>query len=159
MRWIILVAIIVFVVSQIIHLRPSKRDQQLQALRKAATRAGFVVRFWTLRNSGYDHRQLPESGFMYLLPRQSRHVANSNAWALWISANGEMLNIGGHPPDLARQCLTAFRERFPDAWALLECSDAGLGLLWQERGEPDDVQNIADALDLLRKNLDALPNK
>lgn len=158
MRWIILIAIILFVVSKIIHLRPSKRDQQLQALRKAATRAGFVVRFWTLRNSGYEHRQLPESGFIYLLPRQSRNIPNSNAWALWVSASGEMLNVAGHPPDLARQYLTSFRERFINAWALLECNDAGLGFLWEERGDVSDIQNIADALDLLRKNLDALPN-
>lgn len=158
MRWIILIAIILFVVSQIIHLRPSKRDQQLQALRKAATRAGFVVRFWTLRNSGYDHRQLPESGFMYLLPSKSGYVANSKPWALWINADGEMRSVAGQPPDLAQQCLTSFRERFTNAWALLECNDAGLGLLWEERGDVSDVQNIADALDLLRKNLDALPN-
>jgi hypothetical protein len=157
MRWLVLVAILLFVFAQITRLRPSRRDQQLQVLRNAATRAGLVVRFWTMRNSGYSHRQLPESGFIYLLPWPSRRILTTPSWALWVNANGEMLILDGQPPDLARQWVSSFRERFTDAWALLECNDAGVGLLWQERGEPSDVQNIADALDLLRKNLDALP--
>jgi hypothetical protein len=155
-RWLVLLAILLFVIAQITRLRPSRRDQQLQVLRNTATRAGLVVRFWTLRNSGYSHRQLPESGFIYLLPWPPRHV-HPSSWALWVNANGEMLMLDGQVPDLARQWVTSFRERFTDAWALLECNEAGVGLLWQERGEPADVQNIADALDLLRKNLDALP--
>src|SRR6478735_361002 len=158
MRWLVLLAILLFVVAQITRMRPSKRDLQLQGLRKAAARAGLVVRFWTVRNSGYSHRQLPESAFIYLQPWSPEYIHNAPAWTLWMNASGEMLSLVGKPPDLARQYLHSFRERFTDAWALLECNHAGLGLLWQERGEPDDVQNIADALDLLRKNLDVLPN-
>lgn len=157
MRWLVLVAILLFVFAQITRLRPSKRDKQLQELRKTAARAGLVVRFWTLRNSGYTHRQLPESGFIYLMPWPPKHVHTSPPWGLWMNASGDILGLAGQPPDLARQWVSSFRERFTDAWALLECNDAGVGLLWQERGEPSDVQNIADALDLLRKNLDALP--
>jgi hypothetical protein len=33
-----------------------------------------------------------------------------------------------------------------------------MGLLWKEVGEPDDVKNIAHALDLLRKNLAVIKN-
>ena len=158
MRWIILIGIILFVVAQIARLRPSKRDQQLQNLRKAASHAGFIVRFWTARNSGYSHRNLPESAFIYLLPWQPKVTHTADVWAVWINANGEMVNVAGQPPDLAQQWLVSFRERFPDAWALLECNATGMGLLWQERGDANDIQNIADALDLLRKNLNALPN-
>ena len=158
MRWIILIAIILFIAAQITRLRPSKRDQQLQSLRKAAAHAGFIVRFWTARNSGYSYRALPESAFIYLLPWQPQTNNTTDVWALWVSANGEMVNIAGQPSDLARQWLVSFRERFPDAWALLECNSTGLGLLWQERGDPGDIQNIADALDLLRKNLNAFTN-
>ena len=158
MRWIILIAIILFIAAQITRLRPSKRDQQLQSLRKAASHAGFIVRFWTARNSGYIYRGLPESAFIYLLPWQPEIIHTTDIWALWVNANGEMVNIAGQPPDLARQWLVSFRERFPDAWALLECNSTGLGLLWQERGDANDIQNIADALDLLRKNLNAFSN-
>lgn len=156
MRWLVLVAILLFIFSQLTRLRPSKRDQQLQGLRKAASRAGLVVRFWTARNSGYRLRQLPESGFVYLLPRLPQRDPEK-PWALWLHADGGTQVLVGQPPELASQWLDAFRNRFTDAWALLECNDAGISLLWQERGEPDDVQNIADALQLLRQNLDALP--
>ena len=158
MRWVILIGIILFVIAQIMRLRPSKRDQQLQSLRKAASHAGFIVRFWTARNSGYSHHNLPESAFIYLLPWQPKVTHTDDVWALWINAKGEMVNLAGQPPDLAQQWLVSFRERFPDAWALLECNATGMGLLWQERGDANDIQNIADALDLLRKNLNALPN-
>lgn len=155
-RWLVLFAVFAFVFSQISRLRPSKRDRQLQALRKAATNAGLLVRFWTARKSGYSFRQLPESGFVYQLPWiANRHSPVS--WAIWIGADGRISNLAGHPPDLAEQWLFSFRDRFPDAWALLESNDSGINLLWQERGEPDDVQNIADGMSLLRKNLDALP--
>ncbi|MBK8288122.1 MAG: hypothetical protein IPK95_05330 [Cellvibrionales bacterium] len=157
MRWLVLIAILVFVFAQITRMRPSRRDQQLQALRKAASVAGLTVRFWTSRNSGYSHRQLPESGFMYILPWPLKHDHAAPAWALWVNSHGEVLNIAGQPPELAQQYLASFRERFADAWGLLECNNAGVCLLWEERGEPADVQDIADALDLLRKNLDALP--
>jgi hypothetical protein len=156
MRWLVLIAILAFVFSQLTRLRPSKRDQQLQALRKAAANAGLLVRFWTARNSGYTNRQLPDSGFIYQLPWMAHRHAPVN-WAIWIAVDGSLSNLAGNPPELAERWLFSFRDRFADAWALLECNDSGLNLLWHERGEPDDVQNIADALDLLRKNLDALP--
>lgn len=156
MRWLILAAILLFIVAQLTRLRPSQRDKQLEDLRKAAGRAGLSVRFWTLRNSGYSQRQLPESGYLYLLPWPAKYVP-SGKWALWINASGETMVLAGQPPDLSRQWLDSFRHRFADAWALLECNDSGIGLVWQERGQSEDVQNIADAMLLLRDNLEALP--
>lgn len=157
MRWLLLVAILLFIAAQISRLRPSKRDQQLQDLRQAATRAGLLVRFWTQRNSGYQHRQLPESGYQYVLPWPSKDEPVAR-WAVWQSAAGELFPLGGTAiPDLAGRWLETFRQRFPDAWALLECSDSGIGLLWQERGAAEDINNIADSLVALRENLRALP--
>lgn len=155
-RIVVIAAILLFVFGQLTRLRPSGRDRQLQALRKAATSAGLSVRFWTARNSGYSQRQLPESGYLYQLPCP-KELASREIWALWLDSGGGVLTIAGQPPDLARDWLDAFRNRFSDGWALLECTEAGMGLLWQERGEPDDVQKIADALNRLRQNLDALP--
>jgi hypothetical protein len=156
MRWFVLLVILLFIAVQITRMRPSKRDQQLRDLRKVAAHAGLTVHFWTLRNSGYSNRHLPESGFVYCLPAQPNTPPLSK-WALWINKNGEMLALAGTPPDLAKQWLVSFREQFPDAWALLDSTNAGISLLWEERGQPEGVQNIADALDLLRKNLDAIP--
>lgn len=156
MRWFVLLVILLFIAVQITRMRPSKRDQQLQGLRKIATHAGLKVNFWTLRNSGYSNRHLPESGFMYCLPAQ-QNMPPLTKWALWVNANGEILTLAGAPPDLAKQWLVSFREQFPDAWALLDSTPAGIGLLWEERGQPEAVQSIADALDLLRKNLEAIP--
>ena len=155
-RYVIIIAIVLFVLAQLTRLRPSNRDQQLQALRKAAANAGLAVRFWTARNSGYKQRYLPESGYLYQLPLMPDERP-CLPWALWLASSGEMVTLAGQPPELARQWLASFRERFADAWGMLECSGTGMGLLWQERGEPDDVQKIADALTLLRHNLDALP--
>ncbi len=155
-RIVAIAVILLFVFGQLTRLRPSGRDRQLQALRKAATSAGLSVRFWTARNSGYNQRQLPESGYLYQLPCQ-KGFAHQAIWALWLESGGGVLALAGQPPDLARDWLDAFRLRFPDGWALLECTESGVGLLWQERGEPDDVQKIADALNRLRQNLDALP--
>lgn len=157
MRWILLIAILLFVCGQIVRMRPTKRDQQLQVLRKAAMQVGLTVRFWTRRNSGYNYKSLPESGFIYLLPWPPKHHLVVNHWAVWLSAGGDIVTVTGAVPDLAQQWLLSFRTRFADAWALLEYNQSGIALLWQERGGPDDVKNIADALDLLRKNLDALP--
>lgn len=155
-RWIILVFVSLFIVAQVMRLQPSRRDRQLQALRQAAARAGLAVRFWTLRNSGYSHRQLPESGFMYYFPWPLQEPPLA-VWAVWMNPAGEVFDVSGKSPDLARQWLDSFREKYSGAWALLECSATGMGLLWQERGEPEDVHNIAEALDLLRKNIDAIP--
>ncbi len=156
MRWLILAAILLFIAAQVSRMRPSKRDQQLQALRQVATRAGLTVRFWTARNSGYRLRQLPESGYQYLLPRRLQGDAEP-VWALWLDSDGRITPLGGQPPELAYQWLEAFHGRFHEPWALLESCQAGLGLVWQERGTPEDVTNICEALQLLRQNLDALP--
>ncbi len=157
MRWLVLVAILLFIAAQISRLIPSKRDQQLQDLRQAATRAGLLVRFWTKRNSVYQHRQLPESGYQYVLhfPAKDEPVER---WAVWQNTAGELFPLGGTPtPELARRWLETFRERFPDSWAMLECSGSGIGLLWQERGSVEDIHTIADSLGTLRENLNALP--
>lgn len=152
MRWLFVLIIAGFIVGQIARLRPSRRDQQLQLLRAAAAQSGLSVRFWTARNSGYQHRHLPDSGFLYSLPWLSH--ANSPAnWALWVSEHGEITTLSGSPPALARDWLASFRVRFPDGWALLECSQSGLGILWQERGSEADVKSLAAALDLLRKSM------
>ena len=157
MRWILLIGILLFVCAQIVRMRPTKRDQQLEGLRKTATRAGLAVRFWTLRNSGYTFRELPESGFVYLLPWPPKHSHDVRHWAVWLGNRGDVVSLAGAVPDLAKQWLISFGSNFTDAWGLLQCNESGIGLLWQERGSPEDVQKIADALDLLRKNIDALP--
>lgn len=152
LRWLFIAVIAFFIVGQLTRLRPSKRDQQLQALRATAAQAGLVVRFWTSRNSGYQHRQLPTSGFLYSLPWLS-HGDTPQHWAVWVSEAGDMVTLAGNPPSLAQEWLTSFRQRFPDGWALLECTQTGLGVLWQERGNADDVRSLASALGLLRKSL------
>jgi hypothetical protein len=151
-RWLVLAAILLFIVAQMTRLRPSKRDQQLQALRAAAGRAGLSVRFWASRTSGYKLRQLPESGYIYILPWPLPHSV-SVRWALWLDADGSTSTLAGEPPAVARDWLVAFRQRFPDGWALLETGEAGLCVLWQERGDVLDVEHLAQALDLLRKSL------
>lgn len=152
MRWLLLVFIALFVFGQLTRLRPSQRDQQLQTLRAAAAQAGLLVRFWTARNSGYTYRHLPASGFLYSLPWPPKTAAPQH-WGLWLSADGETVVLAGDPPSVAHDWLRSFRQRFPDAWVLLECADAGLGVLWQERGTDADVKSLAAALDLLRKSL------
>ena len=154
-RWIILVFALLFIVSRMTSLRPSARDKKLQLLRQTAAQMGLAVRFWTLRTSGYQCRQLPESGFMYYFPWPMTDPPKV-LWALWLNADGEMQNVAGTVPVLAQQWLTSFHKNFPENWALLECSMTGVGLLWQERGELEDVKNIAQALDVLRKNIDVI---
>ncbi len=153
LRWIVLLLIVFFVAGQLAHLRPSRRDKQLQAMRSTAARAGLGVRFWTARSSGYVLRQLPTTAFMYSLPWPNRSQ-RVQRWALWMQAdNGETIVLAGEPPKLAQDWLSAFRQRYPSAWALLECGDNGLGVLWQELGNEQDVQSLAEALDLLQKSL------
>lgn len=152
LRWLFIAVVAFFILGQVTRLRPSKRDQQLQALRAAAAQAGLSVRFWTSRNSGYQYRQLPASGFLYSLPWLS-HGDVPSRWAVWVSETGEMVTLAGSPPELAKGWLASFRQRFPDGWALLECTQPGLGVLWQERGTEEDVKSLAAALDLLRKSL------
>ncbi len=154
-RWIVLVFALLFIFSRLTRMRLSPRDKKLQSLRETAAQMGLAVRFWTLRTSGYQRRQLPESGFMYYFPWPLTEQPAA-LWAIWLNANGEMQNVAGEVPVLARQWLTSFHQSFPDSWALLECSATGVGLLWQEQGEPDDVKNIAQALDVLRKNFDVI---
>ncbi len=156
-RWIVLIFALLFIFSRMTRLQPSSRDKKLQLLRQTAAQAGLAVRFWTLRTSGYQRRQLPESGFMYYFPWPITETPKM-LWAVWLNADGELQDVAGKVPVLAQQWLTSFRQNFPDSWALLECSATGMGLLWQECGEPQDVTNIAQALDVLRKNLDVIPN-
>jgi len=154
-RWIVLVFALLFIFSRLTRLQPSSRDKKLQLLRQTAAQMGLAVRFWTLRTSGYQHRQLPESGFMYYFPWPLTEQPKT-LWAIWLNKDGEMQNIAGAVPILAEQWLISFRQNFPSKWALLECSATGVGLLWQEHGELDDVKNIAQALDVLRKNFDVI---
>ena len=131
MRWLVLIAILLFIAGQLTRLRPSSRDKQLQALRQAATRAGLHVAFWTARNSGYTLRQLPASGFMYQLAWPPKSAVPPG-WAIWVSAEGEFIALESPVPAEARAALQGFRERFADGWALFECTEQGLRLLWQE---------------------------
>ena len=156
-RWIVLVFALLFMFSRMTRLQPSARDRKLQTLRQVAAQMGLTVRFWTLRTSGYPSRQLPNSGFMYYFPWPITEPPAA-LWAVWMSTEGAVLDVAGQVPALARQWLNAFHQNFPGHWALLECSTTGMGLLWKEVGEPDDVKNIAHALDLLRKNLAVIKN-
>ena len=156
-RWIVLAFALLFIASRLTRLRPSAHDKKLELLRQTAAQMGLAVRFWTLRTSGYQRRQLPESGYMYYFPWPITDQPQA-LWAVWLNAEGEVQNIAGNVPALAQQWLVAFRQNFPEHWAMLECSATGSGLLWQERGEPDDVKNIAQALGVLRKNFDVIVN-
>ena len=152
MKWLVLIAIVAFIASQITRLRPSARDAQLQKLRQSATRSGLLVRFWTLRSSGLSLRKLPESGFVYILP-WSRGSVVSPRWALYLSEQGECSSLAGSPPGVAHDWLNAFQQQFPAAWALLESTDVGLSVLWQERGTEKDIEDLASAMKLLLKSL------
>ncbi len=154
-RWIILAFALLFIFSRVTRLQPSHRDKKLQVLRQTATQAGLAVRFWTKRTSGYQARLLPESGFMYYFPWFASERPKSH-WAVWLDVEGNTHRVAGEVPDLAQQCLRSFQKNFPESWALLECNAIGMGLLWQEQGEPEDVNNIAQALDVLRKNFDVV---
>lgn len=154
-RWIVLIFALLFIFSRLTRMQLSPRDKKLQLLRQTAAQMGLSVRFWTLRTSGYQRRQLPESGFMYYFPWPLTEQPKA-LWAIWLSVDGEIQNIAGKVPALAQQWLSSFHQNFPDSWALLECSATGVGLLWQECGEPDDIKNIAQALDVLRKNFDVI---
>lgn len=151
-RWLLLAFVIAFIVGQVTRLLPSARDRQLAALRAAAAASGVRVRFWTARQSGYTYPRLPESGFLYQLPWPPNREPDAR-WALWQPADGEGVILSGRPPALAGEWLASFRQRFPDAWALLECSPEGLGLLWLERGTVEDTRSLVQALDLLQKSL------
>ena len=152
MKFLVLVAIIVFIAAQITRLRPSARDSQLQALRLAAGHAGLLVKFWSARNSGYTHRELPESGFMYILPWVIGYSSFSR-WGIWVSSEGHTRVLAGKPPQVAMEWLSAFQHQFPLGWALLESGEAGLSVLWQERGTEKDVKDLAAAMNLLKDSL------
>lgn len=152
MKWLILVAVVAFIAAQIVRMRPSARDKQLQVLRQAAARAGLLVRFWTARSSGYTVRGLPDSGFCYTLGWQRGDVSHGR-WAVWLSVEGDRRKLSGTPPEIALEWLAAFQRQFPASWALLESTDAGLSVLWQERGTEKDIQGLAEALRLLEKTL------
>ncbi len=154
-RWVILAFAVLFIISRLARLQPSPRDKKLQLMRQAATQAGLAVRFWTKRNSGYQSRLLPESGFMYYFPWPVSDQPKKH-WAIWLDVEGNTHGIAGEVPDLAQKCLYSFQQNFPNSWALLECNAVGMGLLWQECGELDDVNKIAQALDVLRKNFDVV---
>jgi hypothetical protein len=151
MRWFILLVVVAFVVGQVMRLRPSSRDVQLQKMRQAASRLGLFVRFWTLRASGYTQYGLPESGFMYSLPLGD--ARSLNRWVLWMTGAGDVRVLSGTPPDLARDWLQAFRQRHPDSWILLEYSDSALSVLWEEKGGEKAVEDLAGALSLLKKSI------
>jgi hypothetical protein len=152
MLWLVLMIVFLFVFKQISRLRLSKRDRQLQALREAATHAGLLVRFWTLRASGYRLCGLPESGFSYVLRWPPKYTP-AEYWGLWLSATGEIQKLAGTPSVLAYEWLESFHLRFAGGWALLDISDAGIALLWQERGTKEDVADLAVALDNLMKTI------
>ena len=152
MRWLILIVIVAFVLGQLMHLKPSARDKELQAMRQLASRKGLQVRFWTLAASGYNRPDIPSSGFMYTLP-WPRGFSGFGRWAAWQSAGAGMLALAGKPPAAAEEWLAAFRGHFPGAWALLESGEAGLSVLWPERGGNQGIEDLAASLQLLQKTL------
>lgn len=152
MKWLVLIAILAFIASQITRLRPSARDAQLQKLRQSASRSGLLVRFWTLRSSGLSLRKLPESGFVYILPWPHGSPVPSR-WALYLSEQGECSAQAGSPPGVAYDWLNAFQQQFPAGWALLESAEGGVSVLWQERGTEKDIEALAAAMRLLLKSL------
>lgn len=152
LRWVLLLGIVAFVISQVMRMRPSARDDQLLQLRQTAREAGLQVRFWTRANSGYTQVYLPETGFSYTLPypRGAEGVAR---WGLWVSEAGEFRDVVGTVPPLAKSWLESFRQRYPGAWALLESNEAGLSVLWPERGDSQAMGEFVDAIQLLQKSI------
>lgn len=152
LRWLLLLVVVAFVVGQLMRLRPSARDAQLLLLRQAARAAGLQVRFWTRSSSGYSQRFLPDSGYSYTLP-SLRGEAVPGRWAAWISEQGELCDVAGNVPSVAKSWLEAFQQRYPGAWALLESNETGLAVLWPERGEQQAIVDFSEALQLLKKSI------
>ncbi len=152
MKWLILIAVVAFIAAQITRLRPSARDGQLQRLRKKAAEEGLLVRFWSSRNSGYIARGLPETGFSYSLPWPHADTAFTR-WAVWLGVEGDKKILAGKPPDVALEWLDAFQKQFPAGWALLESTESGLAVLWQERGNEKNIEDLSAALRLLSKSI------
>lgn len=153
---VIVAAILLFVGMQVTRMIPSKRDTQLQRLRDCAKKEGLQVSFWTARVQRYQHYQLPASGFEYLLPEPDDNDPKP-AWALWVNSAGEVRKLHGTVPDQAVYFVEAYQQRFDRGWMLLEQRASGLGFVWEERGQTQDVIDLAASVRNLRAQLGALP--
>lgn len=155
-KLLIIAAIILFIGMQVTRMIPSKRDEQLHRLRECAKREGLQVSFWTARTQRYQHHQLPASGFQYLLPEAPDHTPPAS-WALWANSKGELRKLHGEVPEQAVNFVQAFQRRYANGWILLEQRAGGLGFVWEERGQTQDVIDLAASVRNLREQLGALP--
>lgn len=154
MSYLIILFVIALALAPIMALKPSKRQKQQVAMRDRARSRGLQVQVCILPQT---HRQSvrqedTESGLAYRL--LWRHPL-----AKFKPIHFQLLREEQEPnkaPLAVLDALTTTLSSLPDTVMAVEFTNIGLAALWQEEGEPEDVDRIAAQLELLREQLEPL---
>lgn len=141
--WIVL-SIICVMLSPLVWLKPSRGSSGKMALRMQARRMGLTMQLAPQEWPHWLDRQPPDPCAQYCRPRRGRKAA---CWAYWQSAPGAWVNRWREPCEdemLARHLAT-----LPADVYKVEADSRMIALYWSEKGEPEVLQRIDEALKAL----------
>lgn len=151
MSYLIILFVVALALAPVLALMPSKQQKHLIALRDSARAAGLQVQVCKLPQT---HRQKvrkedEESGVAYRLLWRHPDARFKTIHFTVLRAEVSAHESEGHIESILRTAL----DSLPDCIMGLEFTNIGLAAFWQEQGDTDSVEIIAQTLMALKEQL------
>ncbi|MHA7878192.1 MAG: hypothetical protein ACX931_00240 [Saccharospirillum sp.] len=152
------------VIGAFMWVKPSPRDKHLAMLRAQALREGLKVHSIKLDDTSLDGRVEGKRLMLavYCLPHAFDQTADMAFTVLRTSGVGGAFLPDGwkwashrRAPEPYRADLTAFIETLPEAYLALEVRMNSVGVVWNERGDVDELPRMKERLSQLIRILSA----
>lgn len=167
MAYLIIAAAVLLIISSIFWFRPTRRQKQLEVLRRSARIGGLQVRLAKRPDALPDERYL--DSVLYFLPwsrPMDRIHPKASRWVLVRNPRrGEPSPwegwrwLSGPGPESLYPAIAAALPGIPASSQAVAASSVGVGVYWDERIEQadDPIPGLAEALTSLRSAAEAVP--
>ncbi|CAD5108838.1 hypothetical protein [Zestomonas carbonaria] len=141
--WIVLL-ILAAVLSPLVWLRPSSRQNQQMGLRLAARRMGLAMHLARQEWPHWLPRQPPSPCPQYY---RTRRAGRADAWTYWQLEAGQWVDRWREP--CADEALRGQLATLPADVYKVEADKQVIAIYWGEQGDAEALQRIASVLDAL----------
>ena len=161
MSWLLIVLLVAIVLSPLMWLKQTPRQQQITTLRAQARQAGIQVSLHRRPDAREDETRL--ESVIYFLPWLKPDQAHE--WVLHrFSARGWDAQFPGWRWTLKEaspewsSSLAPLLLELPEGVTAIVASPRGIGFIWDEKGDQNQIARFADGLRQLQKRAAEISN-
>lgn len=159
MSYFVIAVAVLVMISVLTSFRPSTREKQLVVLRRYANELGMHVEI--VAEAVTDYKGSSPTAVRYLLPWTAKNIRHDDQrhWLLVRGQRGKLSPWKGwcwfqqEAPEECHRSISLALDKMPSSVNAICSNSFGLGAYWPEKGKVEEIDQIADGLRTISRNI------